>query len=150
MLFTDKSECKVYVPNTSNAFFASGFQMADANQGELENYLGKHDITDADGKEVRELYERGGSLDRTNYVLKQLKSVKPQVTNFNKKVLNDISDKAENKVSYVYKKQFCGLYTEMQRTGKIKRDDSWEKFVNPNKIGLDNHLQKAYNTSMQG
>ena len=79
-------------------------------------------------------------MDRTNYVLKQLKSVTPHVTNVNKKVLNDISDQAEDKVSYAYKKAFCGLYTEMQRTGKIKRDDSWEKFVNPNKIGLDNHL----------
>lgn len=51
--------------------------MADANQGELETFLGKHDITDEDGKEVRQLYERGGSLDRTNYILKQLKSVTP-------------------------------------------------------------------------
>ena len=65
------------MPNTSNAFFASGFKMADANQGELETFLGKHDITDEDGKEVRQLYERGGSLDRTNYILKQLKSVTP-------------------------------------------------------------------------
>ena len=55
-------------------------------------------------------------------------------------MLNNISDQAENKVSYTYKKKFCGLYTEMQRTGKIKREDSWEKFVNPSKIGLDNHL----------
>ena len=55
-------------------------------------------------------------------------------------MLNNISDQAENKVSYPYKKKFCGLYTEMERTGKIKREDSWEKFVNPNKIGLDNHL----------
>ena len=65
-------------------------------------------------------------------------------------MLKNISDQAENKVSYTYKKRFCGLYTEMQRTGKIKREDSWEKFVNPNKIGLDNHLQKAYNSSNQG
>ena len=52
-------------------------------------------------------------MDRTNYVLKQLKSVTPHVTNVNKKVLNDISDQAEDKVSYAYKKAFCGLYTEM-------------------------------------
>ena len=29
----DRPELKVYVPNSSNAFFASGFKMVDANQG---------------------------------------------------------------------------------------------------------------------
>ena len=34
---SDRPEHKVYVPNNSNAFFASGFKMVDANKGKLEH-----------------------------------------------------------------------------------------------------------------
>ena len=39
------------------------------------------------------------------------------------------------------------MYAELKRAGKIKREDSWEKFVNPLKIGIDNHMQKALNSA---
>ena len=149
--FNTKETRDVYVPNMSNAFFASGFKMVDANQGHLEHFLGKHDITTENGngpdEAVRELYETGGAFDRTQYLLKRLRTVTPQVVNVNRSKLQEIAAKTEDKVSYVYKNKFCGIYTELQRAGKLKKDDSWDKFVNPDKIGMDNHMQKALNSS---
>ena len=136
------------MPNMSNAFFASGFKMVDANQGHLEHFLGKHDITAENGPDeaVRELYQKGTSLDRTNTVLKRLKTVTPSI-DINRPKLHAIAGNAEDKVSYVYKKKFCGIYTELRRAGKLKREDSWDKFVNPDKIGIDNYMQKALHTA---
>ena len=80
-------------------------------------------------------------------MLKQLKSITPSEINVNSSKLRKIANRTEDKVSYVYKNKFSGIYTELKRAGKIKREDSWEKFVNPDKLGIDNYLQKALNTS---
>ena len=33
--------------------------------------------------------------------------------------------------------------------GLLKKEDSWDKFVNPIKVGIDNSLQHAHNTTAQ-
>ena len=34
----------------------------------------------------------------------------------------------------------------MKRTGQLKKENSWEKFINPDKIGIDNYMQHALNS----
>ena len=60
--------------------------------------------------------------------------------NPNQSQLKNIAHNAEDKVSYPYKQQFSGIYTEMKRNGKLKREDSFQKFINPAKLGIDNHM----------
>ena len=66
--------------------------------------------------------------------------------NVNVDKLRRIATHSKNKVSYPYKERYCGIYEDKKRNGELERENSWEKFVNPVKVGLNNHLQQAYNS----
>ena len=89
---------------------------------------------------IEETYNKGNThLDRTNHVLHRMKIQTPMY-NVNKARLNAIKRNSKNKVSYAYKERFTGIYDEMKKTGRLKRENSWNKFVNPDKIGIDNYM----------
>lgn len=64
----------------------------------------------------------------------------------NQNKIKRIQQQARNKVAYAYKERYCGIYEEKKRTGQLKKDNSWDKFVNPTKMGLNNCIQHALNT----
>ena len=84
-------------------------------------------------------------FDRTNTVLHRLKSQTPAY-NVNRRKIKKIQARVKNKVSYAYKERFTGIYNEMNRNGNLKRENSWEKFINPDRVGVENYMQRALNS----
>ena len=58
----------------------------------------------------------------------------------NLRKVRQIQKAAVDKVSYAYKERFAGIYEEKRRKGEIKRENSWDRFVNPEKIGINNYI----------
>lgn len=88
-------------------------------------------------------------IDRTRYILKQLKRKTPSQS-VNLQRVQEIKSQAKSKVDYVYRERFNGIYEERKRKGQLKREDSWKNFVEPDVgVGMNNPLQHAYNTDYQ-
>ena len=124
--------------------------MIDPNLGDLEKaYMSasKRDLllSDKQKSKLLENYQGKPVIDRTNQILKRLQMQTPGV-DANLGMVKSIQQQARNKVSYAYKERYCGIYEERKRNGQLKRENSWDKFVNPDKIGLDNYMQHALNT----
>ena len=116
--------------------------MVDGNAGELENIYQNvsERVYDAETQnKIMQNYSGSQVIDRTNKLLRRLQMQTPEV-GMNQSKVKRIQQQASNKVAYTYKERFCGVYEEQKRTGQLKRDNSWDKFVNPNKMGLNNHL----------
>ena len=89
---------------------------------------------------IFETYSKGKpDIDRTGYLLKQLRSQTP-ATNVNLSKVKFIQSQAKDKVGYAYKERFCGVYEEKKRKGLLKKENSWEKFINPIRLGIDNTM----------
>lgn len=117
--------------------------MIDGN-ADLETYYAtgakrEPEFADEAGNALQRSADANGVIDRPNQILKRLKMQTPG-TNVNARKLRRIQQEAKNKVSYPYKDRFCGIYEEKKRTGTLKKDDSWAKFVNPDKMGLNNYM----------
>ena len=99
--------------------------------------------------ELFEGYHSGKpDIDRTGYLIKQLRGQTPAV-DVNIGTVQQIRARAKTKVDYAYKERFCGVYDERRRQGLLKKENSWEKFVNPVKLGLNNTIQHALNSDYQ-
>lgn len=88
------------------------------------------------------------SIDRTKIMLRRLSMQTPEKTNINQNLLRSITSNSKSKVSYAYKERFCGIYEDKRRNGKLTKENSFDKFVNPTgeiKVGYENHLQQAHN-----
>lgn len=142
---------QVPLPNQSNAFFASGGKWIDPTWGQLEDiYQGRRDnhksVDEGLQRKILQNYKPGKpAIDRTNQMLKRLQMQTPEI-NINRDQLRRIAHQSKNKVSYPYKERYCGIYEDKKRNGELERKNSWEDFVNPVKVGLNNHLQQAYNS----
>ena len=152
----------VPVPNQRNAFFASGFKMVDANNGNLE-HIYQTDKTRRNKSMDEFIKERetnnqtmstkgqmdgdnaSSYIDRTGYILQSLKKSTPN-TSLNSTQIKRIKQQAKSKVSYAYKERYSGVYEDRKRRGMLKRNDSYETFVNPPQIGLNNSIQHALHT----
>ena len=78
-------------------------------------------------------------IDRTGYILQSLKKSTPN-TSLNSTQIKRIKQQAKSKVSYAYKERYSGVYEDRKRRGMLKRNDSYETFVNPPQIGLNNSI----------
>jgi len=142
----------VHVPNQSNAFFASGFKMINPVHGDLERmyqttYSRKPSADENNQSKLLKTYEEGRpEIDRTQHILKCLKDKTPGMTDINRGKIRRINHQAQNKVAYAYKERFCGIYEDRKRAGQLTRENSWEKFVNPAKVGINNYIQHALNS----
>ena len=54
--------------------------------------------------------------------------------------IQQINQQAKSKITYAYKERFNGVYEEKKRLGQIKRENSWERFINPDHVGLNNTM----------
>jgi len=81
--------------------------------------------------------------------LKLLRSMKTQTPreldmHRNGKTITEIKTKAVSRVAMI-KDRFRSLHEEMVKQGKIKREDSWKRFIMPEKMCPNNHMQRALN-----
>lgn len=81
-------------------------------------------------------------IDERQNILKQIKTETPRF-NCNRQKIIEIIKNAKNKIDYPYKGKFNSLYDELVKTGRIVREDSWTRFIMPEKVGPYNHIQKA-------
>ena len=126
--------------------------MINPVHGDLERmyqttYNRKPSADENNQSKLLKTYEEGRpEIDRTQHILKCLKDKTPGMTDINRGKIRRINHQAQNKVAYAYKERFCGIYEDRKRAGQLTRENSWEKFVNPAKVGINNYIQHALNS----